>query len=84
MLKTENGGQSQETGQEQDTKAAVLHGTNLYPDTSPTWNAQHKFTPWVQGPDSAHIVWKEQGNLAGFIGGQAGQYGYTGAPAVHQ
>jgi hypothetical protein len=52
----------------------------LYPDTSPTWNAQHKFTPWVQGPDSAHIVWKEQGNLAGLIGGQAGQYGYTGAP----
>lgn len=52
----------------------------LYPDTSATWNAQHKFTPWVQGPNSAHILWKEQGNLAGIIGGQAGQYGYTGAP----
>jgi hypothetical protein len=52
----------------------------MYPDTSPTWNAQHKFTPWVQGPNSAHIVWKEQGNLAGLIGGQAGQYGYSGAP----
>jgi len=52
----------------------------LYPDTSPTWNQQHKFTPWVQGPNSAHIVWKEQGNLAGLIGGQAGQYGNTGAP----
>lgn len=52
----------------------------MYPNTSPTWNAQHKFTPWVQGPNSAHIVWKEQGNLAGIIGGQAGQYGYTGAP----
>ena len=44
----------------------------LYPDTSPTWNAQHKFTPWVQGPNSGHILWKEQGNLAGIIGGQAG------------
>jgi hypothetical protein len=52
----------------------------LYPDTSAYWNAQHKFTPWVQGPNSAHILWKEQGNLAGLIGGQAGQYGYTGAP----
>ena len=52
----------------------------LYPDTSITWNAQHKFTPWVQGPDSAHVVWKQQGNLAGLIGGQAGQYGSTGAP----
>ena len=53
----------------------------LYPDTSPTWNAQHKFTPWVQGPNSAHVVWKEQGNIAGIIGGQTGQFGYTGAPS---
>ncbi len=52
----------------------------LYPNTSPTWNQQHKFTPWVQGPNSAHVVWKEQGNLAGLIGGQAGQFGYSGAP----
>ncbi|MBE3116998.1 PQQ-binding-like beta-propeller repeat protein, partial [Candidatus Bathyarchaeota archaeon] len=53
----------------------------LYPNTSPTWNAQHKFTPWVQGPNSAHVVWKEQGNIAGLIGGQAGQYGNSGGPS---
>jgi len=51
----------------------------MYTDTSPTWNARHKFTPWVEGPNSAHIVWKEQGNIAGLTGGQTGQYGITGA-----
>ncbi len=80
MWKTGNGGQSREIGQEQATKAAVAIWDQLYPDTSPTWNAQHRFTPWVQGPNSGHILWKEQGNLAGIIGGQTGQYGYTGAP----
>ncbi len=52
----------------------------LYPDTSPVWNARHKFIPWVQAPNTAHIVWKRQGNIAGLIGGQAGQYGNTGSP----
>jgi hypothetical protein len=51
----------------------------MYPDTSPTWNAQHKFTPWVQGPNSEHIVWKRQNNIAGLVGGQTGQYGVTGS-----
>jgi len=54
----------------------------MYPDTSRTYNARHKFTPWVEGPNSAHIVWKEQNNIAGLTGGQTGQYGITGAPTV--
>jgi hypothetical protein len=54
----------------------------MYPDTSPTWNARHKFTPWVEGPNTAHIVWKEQNNIAGLTGGQTGQYGVTGAPST--
>ncbi len=52
----------------------------LYPDTSPLYNARAKFTPWVEGPESAHIVWKRQGNIAGLTGGQTGQYGITGGP----
>jgi hypothetical protein len=52
----------------------------MYPDTSTMWNSRQKFTPWVQGPNSAHIVWKRQGNIAGLIGGQAGTYGITAAP----
>ncbi|MGE5637314.1 MAG: PQQ-binding-like beta-propeller repeat protein [Chloroflexota bacterium] len=55
---------------------------SMYPDTSQTYNSRHKFTPWVQGPNSAHIVWKEQGNIAGLTGGQTGQYGVTGSSPV--
>ena len=51
----------------------------MYPDTSPVWNARHKFVPWVQAPNTAHIAWKRQDNIAGLIGGQAGQYGNTGS-----
>ncbi|MCJ7614469.1 PQQ-binding-like beta-propeller repeat protein, partial [Candidatus Bathyarchaeota archaeon] len=49
----------------------------VYPDTNPYWSDQHKFTPWVQGPNSAHIVWKRLEGIAGMIGGQARQYGNT-------
>jgi hypothetical protein len=55
---------------------------SLYPDTNTRWSARHKFTPWVQGPESAHIVWKRQGSIAGLIGGQAGQYGLTANPGT--
>ncbi len=42
----------------------------LYPDTNPYWSARQKFTPWTLGPESAHIVWKQQQDLtAGLIGG---------------
>jgi hypothetical protein len=52
---------------------------DVYPDTNKYWSAQHKFTPWVEGPDSAHIVWKRQEDIAGMIGGQAKQFGLTGS-----
>ena len=41
----------------------------LYPNTNPYANPAQRFTPWVQGPDSAHIVWKRQGALGGLVGG---------------
>ena len=40
----------------------------LYPGTNPYWNSLYGFTPWAQGPNSAHIVWKRQDNIAGFTG----------------
>ncbi|MCZ2809573.1 MAG: PQQ-binding-like beta-propeller repeat protein, partial [Candidatus Bathyarchaeota archaeon] len=53
----------------------------VYPDTNPRWNAEQKFTPWVQGPNSAHIVWKRQEDIAGLLGGQAGHgSGLTAGP----
>ncbi len=54
----------------------------LYPNTNPSWNDRYCFTPWVQAPNSAHIVWKRQGAVAGLIGGPAGQYGVSGSPGT--
>ena len=41
----------------------------LYPNTNPYANQGQNFIPWVQGPDSAHIVWKREGALGGIVGG---------------
>ncbi len=49
----------------------------VYPGCNPYWGPRHKFTPWVQGPNSAHIVWKRLEGIGGMIGGQATQYGDT-------
>jgi hypothetical protein len=49
----------------------------LYPDTNPCWSSSYAFHPWVIGPNSAHIVWKRQGGIAGLTGGPAGQLGIT-------
>ena len=57
----------------------------LYPNTNPHDSPHYYFNPWVQGPNSAHVVWKRQGAIAGLIGGSAGIYGITsdpGSPAV--
>jgi hypothetical protein len=54
----------------------------LYPGTNPHWSDRYAFTPWVQGPNTSHIVWKRQGAVAGLIGGQAGQYAVLGTPST--
>ncbi len=53
----------------------------VYPNTSVYWIEQDKFAPWVEGPDSAHIVWRRQEGIAGIIGGQATTYGLTAGAA---
>jgi hypothetical protein len=40
----------------------------LYPGTNPSEGPRYGFHPWVQGPNSAHIVWKRQDDIAGFTG----------------
>ncbi|MFC1487969.1 PQQ-binding-like beta-propeller repeat protein, partial [Thermoproteota archaeon] len=49
----------------------------LYPDTNPRWSPLYDFHPWVQGPNTSHIVWKKQLATAGLIGGYAYHYGTT-------
>jgi PQQ-like domain len=43
-------------------------GSNWPADTNPYWSAFYQFTPYVQGPTSAHIVWKRQGPFGGASG----------------
>ncbi len=55
-------------------------GPNWPADTNPYIQSTYGFTPYVQAPNSSHIVWKMQGNIAGLIGGTAGQYNTGSGP----
>jgi hypothetical protein len=57
----------------------------LYPNTNPSdspGGMGYNFVPWVQAPNSAHILWTQQTAIAGLIGGPAGIYGTTGSPGT--
>jgi hypothetical protein len=45
--------------------------TNVYPAASGS-NFDYSFVPWVQVPDSPHIVWKRMYEMGGLIGGDEG------------
>ncbi len=48
-------------------------------DTNIYNNPDYAFTPYVQGPETAHIVWKRMSEAGGLIGGDLGQTSfYTG------
>ena len=40
------------------------------------------FTPYVQAPNTAHIVWKQQLTISGLIGGATGQYSMISTPGT--
>jgi hypothetical protein len=44
-----------------------------YPNTNKYWSSLYRFIPWVQAPNTAHIVWKRQDAIGGIIGGDLGQ-----------
>ncbi|HLN46492.1 MAG TPA: PQQ-binding-like beta-propeller repeat protein [Candidatus Sulfotelmatobacter sp.] len=44
----------------------------LYPNTNPYANPAYAFVPWVQGPNSPHVVWKREYSLGGLLGGDLG------------
>ena len=48
----------------------------LYPNTNPYWNNGQYFVPWVQGPNSAHVVWKRLGETGGLAGAGFKQENY--------
>ena len=45
----------------------------LYPETNIYGTDKYNFVPWVQAPNSAHVVWKRQESIKGIIGGDMGQ-----------
>ncbi|MGE5637604.1 MAG: PQQ-binding-like beta-propeller repeat protein, partial [Chloroflexota bacterium] len=50
-------------------------GPNWPADTNIYMN-NYGFIPYVQAPNSAHVVWKRQGAMGGLIGGASGQITY--------
>jgi hypothetical protein len=52
-------------------------GPNWPADTNP-YIAGYNFNPYVQAPNTGHVVWKRQEADAGIIGGTAGQYALGG------
>lgn len=48
-------------------------GANWPANTNPYWSANQRFTPYVQGPKTAHVVWRRLGIMSGIIGGDFGR-----------
>jgi len=55
----------------------LVGGGPNWPEDTNVYMSNYNFVPYVQAPNTAHIVFKEQVTLAGMIGGTAGQYGQT-------
>ena len=59
------------------------------PEDTNAYASNYRFTPYVQGPETAHVVWKRLGALSGLIGGDvgptlvgSGEGTYAGTPTV--
>jgi len=46
-------------------------------DTNRIWNSRQMFTPYVQAPNSAHIVWDRSEGISGVMGGDYGSKSQT-------
>jgi hypothetical protein len=62
---------------------------NNPPSNTNPYASNYKFTPYVQGPNSCHIVWNRQGALASIMGGDtgkktigSGEGTYAGTPSI--
>ena len=58
----------------------IVGGGPTWPANTNTYMSNYDFYPYVQGPKSAHIVWRRQDSLGGLIGGTLGQIAYDGRP----
>jgi len=60
-----------------------------WPANTNTFASNYKYTPYVHGPTTAHIVWLQQGGIVSIAGGQfgyrsigSGETAYSGLPAI--
>lgn len=47
--------------------------SEYYPEDTNRYASNYEFTPYVEAPESAHVVWKQQYAIAGILGGDYGQ-----------
>ncbi len=50
----------------------LVGGGPYWPANTNTYMSNYAFVPYVQGPNSAHVVWDRQGAIAGLVGGTSG------------
>jgi hypothetical protein len=65
----------------------IVGGSNdpNWPADTNAYKSNYDFTPYVQAPDTSHVVWKRQGAISGLIGGSQGQISLTrggGNPSI--
>jgi hypothetical protein len=62
--------------------AGIGRGVSLadWPTDTNTYMSNYQYIPYVQGPKSSHIVWKQQGTDAGLIGGTIGISSFQNGP----
>ena len=63
----------------------IVGGGPGWPADTNKYMSNYNFVPYVQAPNSAHIVWKRQGAIAGLIGGTLGQISLSsggGSPSI--
>jgi hypothetical protein len=63
----------------------IVGGGPGWPADTNTYMSNYLYIPYVQGPKSAHIVWKRQDNIGGLIGGTVGQASLSssgGSPSI--
>ncbi|HLN46490.1 MAG TPA: PQQ-binding-like beta-propeller repeat protein [Candidatus Sulfotelmatobacter sp.] len=54
----------------------VVGGGAYWPADTNRYSSNYAFVPYVQAPNTAHVVWKRQGAMGGLVGGPSGQYSY--------
>ena len=58
-------------------ETGVVGGGQYWPDKTNKYMSNYEYVPYVQAPNTAHIVWKMPFMDGGLVGGEAGQISLT-------